>query len=82
MFWPACGPDQICRSSTWPISPDEACLEAYHCRGAALEVARDEGTERVYVQADHANVAAQSLYARAGFARHHEYGYFRPAGIP
>jgi ribosomal protein S18 acetylase RimI-like enzyme len=54
---------------------------ATHLLRAALELARDEGIERVYLQADHANVAAQALYSRAGFARHHEYFYFRPAGV-
>lgn len=54
---------------------------ATHLLRAALELARDDGTERVYLQADHANVAAQTLYARAGFARHHEYFYFRPASV-
>jgi ribosomal protein S18 acetylase RimI-like enzyme len=55
---------------------------ATHLLYAALEVARDEGTGRVYLQADHANAAAQCLYAGAGFARHHEYFYFRLAGVP
>jgi ribosomal protein S18 acetylase RimI-like enzyme len=55
---------------------------ATHLLRAALALAYDEGIAHAYLQADHSNVAAQALYAGAGFARHHEYRYFRPAGVP
>jgi ribosomal protein S18 acetylase RimI-like enzyme len=53
---------------------------ATHLLIAALDLARTEGTRWVYLQTENTNVAAQRLYERAGFTRHHTYRYYRPSG--
>lgn len=55
---------------------------ATHMLVAALERARAAGVARAYLQTEHTNTAALALYARAGFALHHDYRYHGPRAVP
>ncbi|MBW3606256.1 MAG: GNAT family N-acetyltransferase [Actinobacteria bacterium] len=52
---------------------------ATHLLVAGLDLARAGGARYAYLQMEHSNVAARTLYTRAGFAFHHEYRYHGPA---
>jgi GNAT superfamily N-acetyltransferase len=74
----------ICRTATaagWLGLTAVEVLPEYRRRGLATHLLRQvverSGAPHVYLQTEHSNAAALSLYRQAGFITHHEYRYLR-----